>query len=333
MTRKPRYLIVTPMKNEGPYILDWVAHHMSIGIEHFIVVTNDCDDGTDRILDRLAELGHVTHVPNPKMLRRAEGSWHVMALRYAHLFNIYRDAEWVLYSDVDEYLQINLPTPTLDAFLDQVGPSDVISFTSIPYNSNGRKTLLDKPVPCQFTQRNRPYSELIKTGSPELTAVKSMHRNAVPFRMRRNHRPVMESFSQTDYIWRDGSGRKLGADFTDTRIKALDSLTTVDLAQLNHYAIRSIEAFLIKADRGDAVVAARLERSRKYWRNYNTPGDEDSRYAALSCAAQNIRDSFARDAELADWHAVACSSHREKLARILATEEGRQLAEQIGYFK
>ena len=88
MAKKPRYMIVTAMKNEGPYILDWIAHHLSIGFEHFFVATNDCDDGTDRILDRLAELGHVTHVPNPKMMKRNQGQWQVMTLRYARLFNV-----------------------------------------------------------------------------------------------------------------------------------------------------------------------------------------------------------------------------------------------------
>ena len=119
MAKKSRYMIVTAMKNEGPYILDWVAHHMSLGFDHFLVVTNDCNDGTDRILDRLAELGHVTHVPNPKMLRRNEGqlAGH-RRCAYAKLFNVYRDAEWIFHSDVDEFLQVNLPEKNARCFLE-----------------------------------------------------------------------------------------------------------------------------------------------------------------------------------------------------------------------
>lgn len=37
-------MIVTMMKNEGPYIVEWVAHHLAVGFDRFLVFTNDCDD-------------------------------------------------------------------------------------------------------------------------------------------------------------------------------------------------------------------------------------------------------------------------------------------------
>nr|WP_319249361.1 glycosyltransferase family 2 protein [uncultured Celeribacter sp.] len=332
MAKKSRYMIVTAMKNEGPYILDWVAHHMSLGFDHFLVVTNDCNDGTDRILDRLAELGHVTHVPNPKMLRRNEGQWQVMALRYAKLFNVYRDAEWIFHSDVDEFLQVNLPEKTLGAFLKQVGECDAVSMTSVPYNSNGQKSLCDEPAPSLFRQRNKPYGALSEEGRPVLNAVKTLYRNSVPFQLRRNHRPLMESFSKDGYVWRDGSGNVLPPSYTDTQIKALDALSSVRYAQLNHYAIRCAEAYLIKVNRGDVASTTRLQKSLKYWNSYNTQGDEDLRYVTPSPLARQIRADFANDPELTDWHNRAVIFHHEMAARILETEEGRALAEKIGYF-
>jgi hypothetical protein len=59
MTKNQEFVIVTAMKNEGPYILEWVAHHLAIGFGHFIVVTNDCADGTDEILLALQRQGLV----------------------------------------------------------------------------------------------------------------------------------------------------------------------------------------------------------------------------------------------------------------------------------
>ena len=56
------------MKNEGPYILEWIAHHLSVGFGHFLVVTNDCEDGTDEILLALQRRGLVTHAINPRVL-------------------------------------------------------------------------------------------------------------------------------------------------------------------------------------------------------------------------------------------------------------------------
>lgn len=331
MAKMPRYLIVTAMKNEGPYILDWVAHHLAIGFGHFFVVTNDCDDGTDRILDRLAELGHVTHVPNPKMLKRNQGQWQVMALRYARLFNVYRDAEWILHSDADEFLQINTPQQSLDSFFETVGESDVVSFTSVPYNSNGQRTLVDEPVTSQFTQRSKPYEALAESGGPVLNAVKTLYRNDIQFRLRRNHRPLLADFSQTGRIWRDGSGNVMGSEYTDTEFKAMDALTSVKHAQLNHYAIRSAEAYLLKVDRGDVAGTTRLKKSLKYWNSYNQTGDDDPRYAKPSEDFLSIRHDFGRDEELAEWHDFAVKTHKDKVARILETEDGRELARKMGY--
>lgn len=58
-------LAILCVRNEGAYLLDWLAHAQAAGISHVLAYTNACEDGTDRILDRLAELGHVTHRPNP----------------------------------------------------------------------------------------------------------------------------------------------------------------------------------------------------------------------------------------------------------------------------
>jgi hypothetical protein len=296
------------------------------------VATNDCDDGTDRILDRLAELGHVTHVPNPKMMKRNQGQWQVMTLRYARLFNIYRDAEWIFHSDVDEFLQVNTPEQSLDSFFDVVGESDVVSFTSVPYNSSGQKVLVDEPVVSQFTQRSKPYAALAKGEVPVLNAVKTLYRNDIKFRLRRNHRPLLEGFSQTGRIWRNGSGSVMGPDYTDTEFKAMDALVSVQHAQLNHYAIRSAEAYLLKVDRGDVAGTTRLEQSLRYWNNYNQAGDDDGRYTKPSVACRKIREGFACDEELAEWHEFALKIHKDKVARILETEDGRVLAERMGYF-
>ena len=50
-------LIVSTMKDEGPFILEWVAHYLALGFDHFIINSNDCSDGTDLILQRLQDLG------------------------------------------------------------------------------------------------------------------------------------------------------------------------------------------------------------------------------------------------------------------------------------
>ena len=72
---RPKFLLVTTMKNEGPYILEWIAYHIAIGIDHFMIVTNDCTDGTNEILEILQKKGLVTLVINPNTLARDPTRW------------------------------------------------------------------------------------------------------------------------------------------------------------------------------------------------------------------------------------------------------------------
>ena len=60
-----RTAIVTTMKNEGPFILEWIAYHQAIGVEDFLVYTNDCSDGTDAMFDLLQAKGVLQHRQNP----------------------------------------------------------------------------------------------------------------------------------------------------------------------------------------------------------------------------------------------------------------------------
>jgi hypothetical protein len=59
MMNGEKVLIVTTMKNEAPYILEWVAHHLALGVDNILAFTNDFDDGTERLL---ARLGHMAPV-------------------------------------------------------------------------------------------------------------------------------------------------------------------------------------------------------------------------------------------------------------------------------
>ncbi len=49
------FQIIAKQKNEGYYLIDWVAWHKAIGIEKFIIVSNDCNDYSNELLDALSQ--------------------------------------------------------------------------------------------------------------------------------------------------------------------------------------------------------------------------------------------------------------------------------------
>ena len=57
-------VVLSCMRNEGMFLLEWIAYYRVIGFEKAVVVTNNCTDGTDLMLDRLEQMGYVRHLRN-----------------------------------------------------------------------------------------------------------------------------------------------------------------------------------------------------------------------------------------------------------------------------
>lgn len=55
------------MRNEGQFILEWVAYFRTLGFDEILVMTNDCDDGSDKMLDRLEKMGELMHIDNTEL--------------------------------------------------------------------------------------------------------------------------------------------------------------------------------------------------------------------------------------------------------------------------
>mgnify|MGYP003365642532 FL=1 len=52
--------IVTTARNEGIYMLEWISHYKSIGFDHIFIYTNGNNDGSEEMLEILAENGIIT---------------------------------------------------------------------------------------------------------------------------------------------------------------------------------------------------------------------------------------------------------------------------------
>lgn len=330
---KEKVLLLSVMRNEGPYILEWLAHHFTLGVDDLLIFTNGCTDNTDKILDRLEVMmpHRVKHQPNPKVMFPDRGKWHIMALRYAGHFGRCKAADWLYVTDADEMLNLKGDVNTLDQFFQATGPADAVSFTSVPFNSNGHKAAGRENVIERFTQTSSHYQAAEDAGTPVITAVKTLFRNKVEG-PRRPHRPVTKDFSKQGFKWINGSGDVMPPEFTDEHNKAIDAIGSRKYAQLNHYSIKSVAEFLLKVDRGAAVSSARLGASEQYWNHANRPGDTDTSGATLSSDAQEMYEFLMSDPELRELHEESYALREARLAEILKTDSGESLARAIGYF-
>lgn len=303
--------IFTTMKNEGPYILEWVAFHRSLGIDHFVIFTNDCDDGTDDIARRLQELGLASHVenevweggnPQHKMLRRARNHAAV------------KSADWLLCLDVDEFWNIRCGDHCFASLIQEVEERagqqiDAISFAWKLFGTAGNVCFEDGPVTARFVMADAefPYH------SGRAYGLKTLFRNNGKFTRFGPHRPKgIEAGKESEIAWSDAGGNLFPADKIGWRAwHGFDH----ELGRLHHYSVRSLEGFLVKRDRG-RTNHIKMDQGQSYWRDMNANKVTDTSIQLAAGRAAPLLADLKSDPELSRLHTKACDWHREKISEI-----------------
>ena len=120
-----RVTAVTCVKNEGPFLLEWIAFNRVIGVTDFLFYSNDCTDATDRLLDQLQAHDLLWHLPNPAQGR----NYQMEALKDAAKQTLVTEADWVWIADVDEFLNIHVGDHTIPSLVAACGDPKAISIT------------------------------------------------------------------------------------------------------------------------------------------------------------------------------------------------------------
>jgi hypothetical protein len=144
----PSITLVTAMRNEGPFVLEWIAHYRALGATGVVVVTNDCDDGTDALLDRLAAAGEVLHLRQEAKPGKVQ--WAALAL--AEETGAVREADWVTVIDCDEFVTLRPPLATLPDLIAAAEEADAIVLPWRLFGHAGHLRFADAPVTERFTQ-------------------------------------------------------------------------------------------------------------------------------------------------------------------------------------
>lgn len=306
-----RRAIVTTMKNEGPFMLEWVAYNRAIGFTDFLIYTNDCADGTDRIAQRLAELGLARHVDNRF---KPGASPQRVALRRARNDPLYREADWIICADCDEFLNIRAGGGRLDDLFAAVGEADAISLCWKIFGCGGRALYEDCPVIEQFFwAAPEDY-----TGKYRARGLKTLFRPGGEVQKFGVHRPKFDGRPE-GYVWTDAGGQPMPEKYYDTGWSAYPRFRH-DHARLHHYAVRSVDSFLVKRDRGRTNHIDR-DQGLAYWADMNLNMAEDRSLLPMAGPMRRELAALLADPELARLHAGACDWHRDRIAGLKAEEE------------
>ena len=297
-------------------MLEWLAYHKSLGVDQFLIFTNDCDDGTDLIAKRLTELGHAIHVDNAV---KPGGSPQNQMLRRVRRHEAFQRAAWVFCLDVDEFLNVRLPEPSLPALLEKLAqvagrPVDVASFAWKLFGCGGVETFQDAPITGQFflcDNETTPHSGLAQ-------GFKSILRNNGKFTRLGPHRPKgLPDELVNDLTWVDGGGKVMPYATISWRARGDFSH---EYARIHHYALRSVDSFLVKRDRGRTNHIDR-DQDESYWMNMNANHCKDRSMLDATARAEPLRQELMSDPVLAELHAAAVDWHRSRIAMLRARED------------
>ncbi len=306
--------IVTTMKNEGPFILEWLAYHRSIGVEDFLVYTNDCNDGTDTMLDLLQDKGYVQHRDNP--FKGTGLKPQHAALQAAESEPTVKAQDWTICMDVDEFITIHVGDGTLDDLYDAVPDANLISLNWRLFGNADVHEFEDRFITRQFTLCapefcNKPH---------QAWGFKTLSRNRGIFKKMGVHRPKgLKPQLVGEVNWVNGSGQPLPQSMWRNAWRTNSDTYGYDLVTLNHYAVRSAESFLVKRDRGRVNHVDR-DQGLAYWFRMNHNAIED---LSIQKRLGRADEEFARlmaDPEIATAHAYSVACHRAKIEELKATE-------------
>ncbi len=262
------------MKDEGPFLLEWVAHHRVLGFDRICVASNDCRDGSDRLLDALAKAGFIDHLPNvvaPDLIPQHAG-YGAMRAKLA-----IDDTEWLMVLDADEFLNVHIGARRVGALTDQAGPDcDIISLHAMCFSDASEVNWRPGRICPRFVWR----LPLVHKANQ---ALKSLTRTPSRFGDIHNHSLVGFKGRPSDLRVMDGDGTRHRLKPGVPLWKQLRNMPVHEhshrLAHYNHYAVKTWDSFNLRRERGRGAVAvtntATQRRTDTYFHDRNAGEVQD----------------------------------------------------------
>lgn len=314
---KDTTLLVATVKNEGPNILEWVAHHRLCGFDRIQIYQNDSDDTTVPILRQLDRIGAIEFHNN----RHNKGAHQMRAYRRAARSETFRDSTWCMTLDGDEFLNISVGDKTVGALIDACPDtaSTILVHWRI-FGSNHQREFSGELVTERFT-RAEPANAIRDTLTPfkSLFRTDAFHRPGI--HLPRDPKTEVQLICNASGLTED--------EFTRKNWRAMDPGAR-RFAQVNHYMLRDLPSFLLKHARGSANAPHR-DVGLNYWRKHDRNDEEDTSLAARAFEiwAEMKRLDKASDGKLLRLRQRGLRQWRIALDELLEDPEMNALNESI----
>lgn len=234
--------VVTIMKNEAPYVKEWLDYHLLAGVDHFYIYDNESSDNLKEVLQPYIDAGIVTYTFYPGKCRQLES--YIDAVKRFRFFCRYM--AWI---DADEFI-FPKSKPTITETVDEIlsDAPQPVSGLAVNLNAYGSGGYEKADLSCGVLERFTRRAE--NDWTPPLTDDSSQHGGnahvstiANPRRVKffpTPHAPIYFSVA-----FAVNENRKLVQDFSNYPV-------STEKIVMNHYSVKSKEEYIQKISRGNA---------------------------------------------------------------------------------
>jgi hypothetical protein len=200
---------VTTQKNEGAFLLEWIAYHKIIGFTDIVILSNDCEDGSDEMLDHLSKSGEIVHLRNDGPYD--DRGIQFAALKLADRQKAVKEADWIMHLDIDEFLNIHVGDGQIGDLIAALPEADAIALTWRMFGNNSIIEFKDRLITDQFARA----APKIMHWPWRAFMIKTLYRNNGTYGKLGVHRPKQSDSDRVkDAQWFSGSG-----EFCPARLK------------------------------------------------------------------------------------------------------------------
>lgn len=318
---RQKLAVLSMVRDEALYLAEWIAHYLSIGVDHIFVYTNDNRDGTDELLRWFSQNTPVT----PLFTTVAPGI-NIQRKNYQHavfLLPELRLYDWVLVVDADEFL---VPAAHFDHSLPRMldaAPPDAAAIV-FPWLWRLWDRQFERTPGLLAERFKHAIPHVLFKSASRLRQVTSLCEIHVP-RLENGAKLVDTAFAPVtaDQIW-TGSHKSFEGGWID------------------HFWGRSFEEFIIKKTRGDLLKIPSGEFQRKYetFFSWSAPYNDANRApvpAPIVAGIKNGLEKFNRDqtfrslvaraALLYDEHALSIRKNPEMVSLYQTLREKFQFSQ------
>lgn len=278
---KERVAALVTMRDDGVSILEWVAHYRALEFDNIFVYTNDNADGSEALLEALADAGLITVIWNS-----TSGTVSPQQKAYDHSLHLLpelRDYEWVFYLDSDEFLELGPEYGnSIQRLIDHVEekfPASLPSAIGFHWQWFGSGDVYDRRPGLLLEKFQHAASN---------NHVKSLVRLADVTSMAALHYPELAV-----------PGFMVNSALQRVRLSAIhegDELSYQG-GRIRHYWVKSFEEFSVKKARGDSLSSGpgtdAYKRDFIAFFEWNVQENQDNRFPPPESLVEEVKSELA----------------------------------------